>query len=104
MNIYQLTPTASDYAGWKHSRYRGKLIIRAEDEGDARKIALQTLLIGGECRLDKEVVFCPWDAPEVVSCEIFSDFRFPSDGRREVLFPPEWDIEFPDSPKCRREK
>ena len=102
MKIYQLTPTESDYAGWKHSTYKGKLIVRAENEADARKIALQTLITAAGYRPGEEIVLCPWNIPDLVSCEISSDSGFAVDGHREVLFPPNLDTEFPDSPRyCR---
>ena len=104
MEIYRLNPTTKSYAGWNHSMYRGELIVRAENETDARSIAYQTMIIGGEVRTGQSTVYCPWTHPEFVTCSAATDTAFSKDGRREVLSPPEWDIEFPDSPKyCRKE-
>jgi len=103
MKIYQLEPNSTAYTGWKHSRYKGELVVRAEDENDARKIASRTLGCFATYRTGEETSFCPWDMPQFVSCVLLADSRFSVDGRREVLFPPDWDFEFPDSPNCGRE-
>jgi hypothetical protein len=83
--------------------YRGVLIVRAESEKDARQIAMQTLIIGAAYRSGDETTFCPWNIQDLVSCEISLDSGFPVDGRREVLFPPEWDTEFQYSLKYSSE-
>ena len=84
--------------------YRGELLVRAEDEDDARRIAVQTMIISAESRLGEPTSVCPWKDPEFVSCVPVSDSSFSVDGQREVLSPPNWDVEFPDSPKYCREK
>lgn len=84
--------------------YRGDLIVRAEDEDDARRIAMRTMTIAASYRTGEATSFCPWKYPEFVSCVILSASGFSVDGRREVLSPSDWDIEFPDSPEYCREK
>ena len=82
--------------------YRGKLLVRAEDEDDARKIAQMTMEIHAEYRPGETMCVCPWRYLEFVSCVEVSNSGFNSTGRREVLRPPNWDVEFRDSPKYRR--
>jgi hypothetical protein len=96
MKIYKLTPILEDYAGWKRSTYRGELIIRANDESDARNIAALTLNIHASMSAREPTP--PWGLPEVVSGESIEDSQFSVHGRREILFPPDLDTEFPDSP------
>jgi len=101
MKICKLTPILKDHASWKYSTHFGELIVRANDESDARKIADQTFTVGAPVRPGESTSSIPWYLREVVSCESIEDSRFSVHGRREILFPPELDAEFPDSPSFK---
>jgi len=39
MNTYRLSPIQPDYPGWRFSSYKVTVVVRAESETEARRIA-----------------------------------------------------------------
>ena len=70
MPIWKLTPKEKESDRWRASRYTGYAIIRADNEDEARSIAIlefskppKRKSAGGE------TVHSPWLAPHLVKCE-----------------------------------
>ena len=87
MTIYQLTPIDLEYTGWKQSSHKQALIIRAESEDAARKLADLACSAFVEDAANQDIGFCPWMYSEYVRCEGLEDSNYSLEGDSEILDP-----------------
>lgn len=94
MKIFKLSPIDPQYSGWKYSTICENLIVRSENEKDARCIAVSTFAIMAEVELGGATSCCPWDHSDRVTCIEIEDSRFSPDGEKEILSPSKYNYEF----------
>lgn len=93
MKILKLSPIDPQYSGWKYSTICEDVIVRSENEDDARSIAVSTFAIMAEVK-GKANPYCPWNDPNLVTCTEIEDSRFSPDGEKEILSPSKYNYEF----------
>lgn len=54
MMIWKLTPTDVESSHWRGSTYKGEVIVRAEDEDEARHLAQSSFGIARDARLSRD--------------------------------------------------
>ena len=83
MQIYQLRPTVTDAREWNASTFKGPVLVRAESEADARKLAGArygiTSRSGGSAS--------PWTRGDLVQAAVMAQPRYPAQGRSMILEP-----------------
>lgn len=88
MAIWKLLPTKKESPDWDQSTYRGVVIVRAENEQEARLCAMQRFTTAVEkLRRVQETRTCPWTQSELVTCEQVVGSNHPPDGASIVLEP-----------------
>lgn len=87
MHLWQLIPLERGDRNWAASTYRGKVIVRARNEAEAREVAARTFGVKTRFPLGRGVAAPPWLRRGSVRAEIAEDTRYPMDGPAEVLFP-----------------
>lgn len=87
MKILKLMPTDVESVRWKRSSYKGEVIIRAEDEKQARELADQKFFDKTENVPYAHTIYPPWTYPELVTCERVDDWHGETDGPVEILYP-----------------
>ncbi|MEE9130815.1 MAG: hypothetical protein V3T84_12410 [Phycisphaerales bacterium] len=88
MHIWELKPTNIESDHWQGSTYKGEVIVRAEDEDEARRHALVTFRVPTERVPRADTPFPPWTQSELVTCERLDDSDYAEDGPAGVLSPP----------------
>ena len=88
MLIYKLTPTEKTSDHWRASSYKGDVVIRAEDEDEARNIAKLKFLKAVK-RISKyqDTPISPWSDSDLVKCERLENSDYDENGLAGVLFP-----------------
>lgn len=88
MMIFKLTPTDVDSDDWNGSTYKGEVIVRAEDEQQARTLAnMHFGLVRKQVR-GADTPMAPWRLPELVTSETVDDWEGETDGKVAILYPP----------------
>jgi hypothetical protein len=87
MPVYELTPLVDRNADWSRSFYRGRAVIRANDETDARAIAAYTFQLPKFAGADADGNRGPWQDRSSVSCRLSHDRQYLETGARGVLAP-----------------
>jgi len=88
MPIWKLTPTNKDAPDWEASTCREVLVIRANTEIDARKLATQATRIATERKsVGESVKTSPWKQSVLVTCESIQTNDFAENGPDAVLAP-----------------
>jgi len=89
MSIFKIAPTEKESERWRASTYKGDVIVRAENEDEARikeaqlKFANPTIITGpGQMTLRS-----PWIDLELVSCERLENSKYEENGPAGVLYP-----------------
>jgi hypothetical protein len=90
MKIYKLVPTGRGSGDWARSTYRGEVIIRAENDRDARAIAAFSFGIAKTVTPGEKVTVGPWDDRESVSCAETNGQGYEVKGLRGVIEPADW--------------
>ena len=92
MKIWKLSPLDLNFAGWRYSEHKGDAIVRAEDEKEARDLAVRHFSSMAEkvspCQ---ETPRSPWDNSSVVECIELDNSEYPTDGLAKVLKPESFD-------------
>jgi len=88
VHIWRLKALRLSSPHWKASTYRGDVIVRAESEANARRLAAKTFGIGAENGLGREVAANPWNRPWLVATEVLKGSQFDPDGEEEILYRP----------------
>ena len=93
MAIWKLIPIDRSHRDWAASRYgreAREVIIRAESEERARRVAHMAFCAGVTKQLPgDEIPACPWNQPALVSAAQAKDSNYPETGHEEILDPEE---------------
>ncbi len=87
MNIYKLTPRDITYAGWRYSTFKGKVMIRATTEAQARQLAESAFGIMALVQIGQDPVGTPWSQNSQVGCCIVTNSSHPMEGIAEIVEP-----------------
>jgi len=87
MPVWSLTPVDLDDPDWEASSHRGRVVVRAANEQQARSVAAQAFDVKTGFRPGEGMRFPPWTRAEMVRAERIDDPRFEGDGPAEVLAP-----------------
>jgi len=88
MRIWQLKALSLSSPHWKASTYQGDVIVRAETEVDARRLASQAFWIVTEKIPLQEVPANPWSHSWLVAAKVLEGSQFDPDGEEEILYRP----------------
>ena len=91
MPIWKLNQIDPHHKRWVLSSIGGPTIVRAETEGEARRLAAERYEAGKATRPPNPEDFSdlPWLDPALCSVEQIEDSRWPADGPAEVLDDPQ---------------
>ena len=87
VKLYRLTPVDGNFDGWKCSVYRGGVIVRAENEAQARMVATRGFARAVLVGLGDATSRNPWTEQTLVEVTEIQDADFSTDGIPEVLDP-----------------
>ena len=89
MRIWRLKAKALNPSSphWKASTYQGIVIVRAETEADARRLATQAFWIATDKIPLQEVPANPWIHSWLVAAEVLEGSPYNPDGDEEILSP-----------------
>ncbi len=87
MRIWQLQPLDIRVHDWRASTYLGDVIVRAENEEDARHLAADAFGIVPEKVPGQETPVNPWLYPWLVEAEVLEESDYDPDGDEEILYP-----------------
>ena len=97
MMILKLTPIDVESDHWKYSTEKGEVIVRAQDEGQARALANGAFVMPREQVPGAETRHMIWSVPDLVTCETIDDWDGETDGPAEILYPVDYAV--PDRPR-----
>jgi hypothetical protein len=87
VRIWRLKALIPSSPHWKASTYQGDLIVRAETEADARRLASQAFWIKTDKIPIQEVPANPWIHSWLVAAEVLEWSQYEPDGQEEILYP-----------------
>ena len=87
MAIWRLRPLNVDFPDWEISTYKGEVIVRAQDEEEARMRASGEFITSTDIKVGEKKTRDPWIQQDVVSCELLTGSQYPEHGESKVLFP-----------------
>ena len=87
MRIWRLKPLDLSAPDWRVSTHRDGVIVRAETEADARRLAAQAFGIATEVVPGGPVAIIPWDHPWLVAAAVLEGSQYEPDGDEEILSP-----------------
>ncbi len=87
MRIWQLKALSLSSPHWKASTYQGDVIVRAETEVDARRLASQAFWIKTDKIPLQEVPANPWIHSWLVAAEVLERSQYDWRGGEEILSP-----------------
>ena len=87
MRIWRLKALNFSSRHWEASTYQGNVIVRAETEANARRLATQAFWMATEKIPGKEVAVNPWSHPRLVMAEVLEGSQYDPDGDEEILSP-----------------
>ncbi len=87
MRIWRLKALKLSSYHWQASIYRGNVIVRAETEADARRLATQAFWKATDKIPGKEVAVNPWSDPRLVAASVLAGSQYDPDGDEEILYP-----------------
>lgn len=85
MAIWFLEVIDSDSRHWEASKYKGNLLVRAQDELHARRLAARKYKIATALSKGKKVPFNPWDKAVLVRCKVIDEYEYPEGGPDGVI-------------------
>jgi len=86
VHIWRLTALRLSSPHWEASTYRGDVIVRAETEANARRLATQAFWIATD-KPSLEVPANPWSHSWLVAAEVLEGPQYDPDGDEEILSP-----------------
>ena len=89
MTIWKLNPIDPNHRDWEASTYREDVIIRADSEERARRIATSAFRKATEVTPGEKIKINPWSQPALVSIVEVKDEGYPETGKEEILGPKE---------------
>ena len=87
MRIWRLKALIPSSPHWKASTYQGDLIVRAETEANARRLASQAFWIKTDKIPLQEVPANPWIHSWLVAAEVLKQSQYEPDGQEGILYP-----------------
>ena len=87
MAIWELKSIDLTSVHWSGSTHKGRVIVRAESEAEARQLASFEFAIARPARRGEDSPVPPWKLSELASCKPFCDAAFEEEGPSEVLLP-----------------
>ncbi len=87
MRIWRLKALKLSSRHWEASTYRGDVIVRAESEANARRLAAKAFGIGARNGVGRELSN-PWYRPWLVAAKVLEGSQFDPDGEEEILYRP----------------
>ena len=87
VHIWRLKALRLSSPHWEASTHQGDVIVRAESEANARRLAAKAFGIGAGTALGREVAN-PWYRPWLVAAEVLEGSQFDPDGEEEILYRP----------------
>ena len=88
MPIWALEPLDWEDPNWKASTYRGQVIVRAENEKQARFLAAKAFAIAPHATLGQPLRITPWYyAGSVSCCQLPPSNDYSEEGEEGVLGP-----------------
>ncbi len=87
MRIWRLKALSFSSPHWEGSTYQGNVIVRAETEANARRLATQAFWMATEKIPGKEVAVNPWFHPMLVAAAVLVGSQYERDGDEEILSP-----------------
>jgi hypothetical protein len=87
MAIWKLLPLKLHSPDWKLSTYQGEVIVRAQNEREARMRATLKFATGAKANVKQTTKLNPWNRPDAVSCEVLTGSEYQEQGDSKVLFP-----------------
>ena len=85
MHIWQLKALKLSSPHWEASTYRGDVIVRADTEANARRLAAKAFGLGAGNGLGREVAANPWYRPWLVAAGVGAGSQYGRDGEEEIL-------------------
>ncbi len=89
MRIWRLKVITPGSPHWKASTYQGDLIVRAETEVNARRLATEAFWIATEKTPFQVVAANPWSHSWLVAAKVLTGSQYDPDGDEEILYPPD---------------
>ncbi len=87
MRIWRLRALNFSSRHWEGSTYQGNVIVRAETEANARRLAAEAFWMATEKIPGKEVAVNPWFHPMLVAAAVLIGSQYERDGAEELLSP-----------------
>lgn len=87
MPVWKLTPIDLTDPNWEASSHRGAAVVRAPNEGVARKAAAEAFNVATRFPPRDGAKFPPWLSPVLVRAEETREERYERKGPTEVLDP-----------------
>jgi osmotically-inducible protein OsmY len=87
MPIWELNPLEPADPNWEASSHRGRVLIRARDEQEARAAAQKAFGVKTRFRPRSGIKAPPWKRPDIVSAKIVEAGPYAPEGPTEILFP-----------------
>jgi hypothetical protein len=87
VHIWRLKALRLSSPHWEASTYQGDVIVRAESEANARRLAAKAFGIRARNGLGRELAN-PWYRPWLVAAEVLKGSQFDPDGEEEILYRP----------------
>ncbi len=87
MHIWRLKALRLSSHHWEASTYRDDVIVRAESEANARRLAAKAFGIRARNDLGRELAN-PWYRPWLVAAEVLEGSQYDPDGEEEILYRP----------------
>jgi len=87
VHIWRLKALRLSSPHWEASTYQGDVIVRAEAEANARRLAAKAFGIRARNGLGRELAN-PWYRPWLVAAEVLEGSQFDPDGEEEILYRP----------------
>lgn len=85
MKLYKFSPIDLSDISWERSWHQDEAIIRAENEQQARKLAMRLHDHGFDHQ--EQTVLNPWANPSFAHCEEIPFGHYPTDGPAQILVP-----------------
>ncbi len=87
MRIWRLKALNFSSRHWEASAYQGNVIVRAETEANARRLATQAFWIATDKMPLQQVPANPWIHSWLVAAEVLKGSQYDPDGDEEILSP-----------------
>ncbi len=87
VRIWHLKVLRPSSAHREASTYQGNVIVRAESEANARRLAAEAFGIRARNGLGRELAN-PWYRPWLAAAEVLEGSQFDPDGEEEILYRP----------------